>query len=173
MTFRSRYRIKVEILEDDVYSSISLLFFFWKRRNLFLFWWRRPNRLGEKERKEDNNDSMDENENSFLTKRPSASKRIKWSIDQSINSKKKKRDPILRAEISVVDEEERNEGRRCSRLKRRGGGRGGNTKRWAKSSSVEFNVLFIVTWIRTMKSMRSGSVDPPLDLRSFSVLRTL
>ena len=71
------------------------------------------------------------------------------------------------------DEEERNEGRRRSRGKRRGGGRGGNTKRCVKSSSVEFNVLFIVTWIRTMKSMRSRSIDPPLDLRSLSDLRTL
>ena len=171
MTFRSRYRIKVEILEDDVYSSISL--FFWKRRNLFLFWRRGPNRLGEKERKENNNDLMDENENSFLTKRPFASKKIKWSIDRSINSKRKKRDPIPRAKFSAVDGEERNEGRRCSRLKRRGGGRGGNTKRCVKSSSVEFDVLFIVTWIRTMKSMRSRSVDPPPGLRSLSDLRTL
>ena len=42
-----------------------------------------------------------------------------------------------------------------------------------KSSSVEFNVLFIVTWIRTMKPMRNRSVDPPLDLRSLSDLRNL
>ena len=96
-------------------------------------------------------------------------------IDQSINrfQKKEKRDQILRAKFSAVDEEERNERRRRSRLKRRGGGRGGNTKRCMKSSSVEFNVLFIVTWIRTMKLMRHGSADPPLDLRSLSDLRNL
>ena len=42
-----------------------------------------------------------------------------------------------------------------------------------KSSSAEFEVLLIVTWICTMKPMRNRSVDPPLDLRSLSDLRNL
>ena len=45
------------------------------------------------------------------------------------------------ASFPTVGDEERNEGRRRSRQKRRGGGRGENTIRCIKSSSADFEAL--------------------------------